>query len=114
MIISLEAVARRSAMFACAQSVLFFGLFTATWFLDEKFSPNIPWPWFVGISLVMPILLLLKSSPEKTADRLVKYLPPQPPSQQFMNIVDEIAIALIEPVESIQTYASPVANIIML
>jgi Zn-dependent protease with chaperone function len=45
---------------------------------------------------------------------LAKHLRPEPPTQQFDNVVTEIAIALVEPVESIQTYRCPVPNIAML
>ncbi len=113
MIINLEKSARRHAITGSLQSVLFFALFTAVWFLDGEFAWSVPWYWALGISVILPLVVLLILPLEKIGDRLVRYLRPQPPSQQFENVVTEIAIALVEPVESIQTYESPIANIAM-
>ena len=109
MTMRLESVARRQAVFAAVQSYLFFVLFTASWFMS-----SIPWEWLLGISLVVPAILMLYLTPERMGDRLAKHLRPHPPSREFENVVSEIAIAVGEPVESIQTYDSPVANIAML
>jgi len=114
MTIRLETVARRQAVFAAIQSYLFFVLFTASWLISLPFGPSISWLGVLGISLAAPVVLMLFLSPERIGNRLAKYLRPQPPSRAFENVVNEIALAVVEPVESIQTFDCSVANIAML
>ncbi|NRB76375.1 MAG: hypothetical protein HRU46_18600 [Verrucomicrobiales bacterium] len=45
------------------------------------------------------------------ADLLARHLKPLPPSSQFHNVASEIAIALNEPLESIQVHDSKIPNI---
>ena len=113
MIIGLEATARRHAIRASLRSVFVFGLLIAPWFVDGK-GLHVPWPWVVGISWGVPLIVLLLMPLGKVADRVASKLNPEPPTQQFENVVSEIGLALNESVESIQTCKCRVANIAML
>lgn len=112
--IQLEKSARRHAIAASAASVGFFVLYIACWFHKFEVGLVLPLLWVLVISLSLPILILLTMPLEKVADLLAKHLQPQPVDPQFENVVSEIAIALAEPVESIQSYVSPVPNVLML
>ena len=114
MVLSLESAARRHAIVAGIWSIIAFAILIASWFLDLKFSLRISWPWIAGVSFGMPLLVLFFLPLEKVADRLVKHLRPKPPTVQSDNVVTEIALALGEPVESIQTYECPTPNIAMM
>ena len=114
MVASLESAARRHAITAGVRSVVAFAILIAPWFLKLDLSPAIPWGWIATISLGLPAIALVVLPVEKVADRLVRHLRPKPPTRQFDNVVSEIAIALGEPVESIQTYECPISNIAML
>ena len=112
--IKLEQSARRHAIVASTISVGFYVAYIACWFLKFEVGFVVPFIWVAAISLTLPILILLLMPLEKVADLLAKHLQPQPVEPQFENVVSEMAIALGEPVESIQSYPSPVANILML
>jgi len=114
MLIGLEASARRQAIIASIWSVLSWAILVTSWFVNPDGSPSAPWPVIGAIALVIPAIVLLILPLGKVADRLVRHLRPEPPTQQFENLVTEIAIALVEPVESIQTHRCPVPNIAML
>ena len=104
MLIGLEAAARRQAMIASIWSVVSWAILVGSWFVSEEGLPAFSWWVTIAISLVVPFVVLLTLPLGKVADRLAKHLRPEPPTQQFDNVVTEIAIALVEPVESIQTY----------
>ncbi len=112
--ITLEKSARRHAIAASTASVGVYVAFTACWFLRDEVRLIAAPIWVVAVSLTIPILILLLMPLEKVADLLARHLQPQPVDRQFENVVSEIAIALAEPVESIQSYPSPVANILMM
>ena len=112
--IKLEKSARRHAIGASVAGVGFYAVYIATWFLDIDVGFVFPLLWVAAISLSVPILILLLLPLEKVADLLAKHLEPKPVGSQFENVVTEIAIALAEPVESIQSYASSVPNVLML
>lgn len=88
--------------------------FFASWFFFGDEPASIPLPWVLAISIAAPTLLVLLIPIEKIADFLLKYLQPERSERQFENVVDEIAIALGEQVESIQMYPSWIPNVIML
>lgn len=112
--IKLEKSARRHAIAASVASVGFYVVYTLCWFLKFETGLVIPLIGVVAISLAIPIVVLLFMPLEKVADLLARHLQPQPVELQFENVVTEIAIALAEPVESIQSYPSPIPNILML
>ncbi|MFK7915877.1 MAG: hypothetical protein AB8B93_18335 [Pseudomonadales bacterium] len=112
--IKLEQSARRHAIGAGATSVGFYSIYTASWFFNPEVGFVVPFTWVAVSSLSVPILVLLFIPIEKVADLLASHLQPQPVGLQFENVVSEIAVALAEPVESIQSYASPVPNVLML
>lgn len=114
MLIGLEAAARRQAMIAGIWSVVSWAILVGSWFVSEKGLPAFSWGVTIAISLVLPFVVLLTLPLGKVADRLARHLRPEPPTQQFDNVVTEIAIALVEPVESIQTCRCAVPNIAML
>jgi Zn-dependent protease with chaperone function len=114
MLIDLEATARRQAIIASFWSVVSWGILIGSWFVGKDGTPAFSWAVVAAISLGAAALVLLTLPLGKVADCLVRHLRPEPPTQQFENLVTEIAIALVEPVESIQTYRCPVPNIIML
>lgn len=112
--IKLEHSARRHAIAASAATVALYVVYIACWFVKFEVGFVVPLIWVIAISLSVPMLILLLMPLEKVADLIAKHLQPQPVGPQFENVVSEIAIALAEPVESIQSYASPVANVLML
>jgi|GEM_PF-1938860 len=114
MLTSLEETARTHALTASARSIFVFSPFFASLFLHSSFSGPISAPWLILVSVGVPTLILLLIPIEKIADILLKHLKPKGPERQFKNVVEEIAIALGEPVESIQIYPSPIANVIVL
>jgi Zn-dependent protease with chaperone function len=114
MLIGLEATARRQAIIASFWSVVSWAILIGSWFLNKDGVPAFSWEVVAGISLGISTVVLLILPLGKIADRVAKHLRPEPPTQQFDNLVNEIAIALVEPVESIQTYRCPVPNIAML
>ncbi|MEM7387033.1 MAG: hypothetical protein AAF514_19015 [Verrucomicrobiota bacterium] len=114
MIISLEATARRHAIMACLRSVLMYGLLITPWFVGARGPMGGSWALVFAISILLAAIALLCLPLERIAGAIVKHLHPTPPPTQFENVVTEIAIALQEPVERIQTSECPVANIAML
>lgn len=104
MLIGLEAAARRQAMIASAWSVFSWAILVGSWFVSEEGLPAFSWGVTIAISLTVPLVVLLALPLGKVADRLARHLDPEPPSQQFDNVVTEIAIALVEPVESIHKW----------
>ncbi len=112
--IKLEQSARRHAIVASVASATFYVAYTASWFVKTEVGLIIPLIWVAVLSLSVPISILLFMPLEKVADRIARHLQPQPVGPQFENLVSEVAIALAEPVESIQCYPSPVANVLML
>lgn len=114
MVLNLELTARKHAVTSGLRSIVAYGILIFPWFLNREFSLGISWVWAAAISLAVPTIVLLILPLEKVADKLVRHLRPEPPTRRFDNVVSEIAVALNEPVESIQTYGCPVANIAML
>lgn len=114
MIGRLEKAARRNALTAVLQVMLGGSMFVVPWFLGEGFQPFISWGTITVIGLTVPALVIFFLPLEKIADVIAKHLQPLPPGTQFENIVTEIAIAMGEPVESIQVEDSEVANVAML
>lgn len=114
MLIGLEATARRQAIIASMWSVVSWAILIGSWLLDQDGIPAFPWAVTAAIALGIPSVVLMALPLGKVADRLVRHLRPEAPTQQFDNLVSEIAIALVEPVESIQTYRCDVPNIFML
>ncbi|MFK7850369.1 MAG: hypothetical protein AB8D78_05260 [Akkermansiaceae bacterium] len=114
MLIGLEAAARRQAIIASFWSVVAWAILIGSWFVNKDGDPAFSWVVTAAISLGISVLVVLTLPLGKVADRLAKHLRPEPPTQQFDNLVTEIAIALVEPVESIQTYKCPVPNVFML
>lgn len=114
MLIDLERSARKHALTAAVRSIVVFAVFLAAWFFDEDFRPSISVLYIAAISIGLPTLILLVLPIERIADVLVKHFKPEPATRQFENVATEISLALVEPVESIQTYQSRVANIAML
>jgi Zn-dependent protease with chaperone function len=118
MIVGLEASARSHAAWAAITSVAFYSVYIASWFFDAEARPVASWQWLIAGSVIPPIAVLLLLPLEKLADRIFNSLKLQPDrhdsDKEFENVVTEIAIALAEPVESIQTHESPVANVAML
>ena len=112
--IKLEKSARRQAIAASAISVAFYSVYIGCWFFRPEVGLVSPLIWVVVTSIASSILILLLIPIEKVADRLARHLQPQPVAVQFENVVSEIAIALAEPVESIQSYPSPIPNVLML
>lgn len=111
--VTLEQSARRHAVVAGISSVGFYAFYIACWFINSP-AHAVPGLLVVAISVSIPTAALFFMPIEKIADLLINHLKPQPVEQQFENVVTEIAIALAEPVESIQSYPSSVANVLML
>lgn len=101
-------------MIAGIWSVVSWAILVGSWFVSEEGLPAFSWGVTIAISLVVPFVFLLALPLGKVADRLAKQLDPEPTTLQFDNIVTEIAIALVEPVESIRTYRCAGPNIAML
>lgn len=114
MIISLESSASRHAISSSLRSIAVFAIIIGAWCFGRDGSSPLPLPGVIAISFLIPTLVLLLLPLEKIADAVARHLKPQPPTQKFENIVQEIAIGLNEPVENIQTHSCPVVNIAML
>ncbi|MGD1978588.1 MAG: hypothetical protein PVJ98_04285 [Akkermansiaceae bacterium] len=114
MIGGLETVARNNALLAFFQVCLGWSMFVFPWCLDQEFRPLLPLPAVIAISLAVPAIVILLLPLEKFADKISKHLKPLPGEAQFENVVHEIAIALGEPVESIQLENCKIANVAML
>ena len=111
MLAKLETLGRRGAIASALQSVMGFAFVIAPWFFDRQVSPILPWYYVVGIAFGVPIILLLTWPLGRLADTLAKHLKPLPPTSQFQNVASEIALALNEPIESIQIHNSSIPNI---
>ena len=111
MLAKLETLGRRGAIASALQSVIGFAFVIAPWFFDRQASPILPWYYVVGIAFGVPVILLLTWPLGRLADTLAKHLKPLPPTSQFQNVASEIAIALNEPIESIQIHNSSIPNI---
>jgi Zn-dependent protease with chaperone function len=111
MLAKLETLGRRGAIASALQSVIGFAFVIAPWFFDRQASPILPWYYVVGIAFGVPVILLLTWPLGRLADTLAKHLKPLPPTSQFQNVASEIAIALNEPIESIQIHDSSIPNI---
>lgn len=113
MLTSLNSTARNHALSSSARSILVFAIIIAAWCFNRR-GPSFPWAAIVLLSLGLPTLIILTLPLERIADIIVRHVHTQPPTNQFRNIAQEIAIALNQPVESIQTNKSPIPNIAML
>lgn len=113
MIASLESTARHHAISSSIRSVLGVAILILPWFFTLN-GMIVPWVWAVGISLLVPTIILLTMPLAKVGDMFIKHLRPHPPTHQFENVVTEIAIGLNESVESIQIHDSKIANIAMI
>ena len=111
MMTKLESLSRRGAVASAVQSVVGFAFVITPWFFDRQCSPIIPWYYIVGIALGVPIILLLTWPLGRLADALARHLRPLPTTNQFHNVASEIAIALNEPLESVQVHDSSIPNI---
>jgi len=112
--IKLEASARRHALQASITSVAVYTFYTACWLLSPTDPASITNLVMALLSLGLPLALLLFMPLERIADLLAKHLQPEPAPTQFSNVVSEIAVALAEPVESIQTCKDSAPNLFML
>ncbi len=110
---TLEDSARRHAIVATGRTTLMISVVLASWTVDVM-GRAVPWPIMVPLTIAGAALAVVALPLARVADSLARHVRPLPATNQFHNVVSEIAVAVGEPVEHIVTHDSEPANVAML